>query len=206
MNWYVLRVNRTHDGENESNMPLKSSKDNRTSEERVLAALQARLDKNTYKPFIPMKIYPHVKKGRLISEERKICFPGYVFIETEKDSDFVVEDTRLIIGSISEAHFLLYYEDNSKENGKLQKREYAMRENEILELKRFMNDDFIMESSTGFMDGDRVKITSGAFLGQEGLIKKVDRRRKTATIEADVFGRTINMTIMLDIAEKNIAY
>lgn len=208
MNWYVLRVDINRCNKNDSDdSNKKPTKDEISNEEKVLEILKERLNRDSsrqglYKLFIPKKKYPHTKGGKLLGVEEKICFPGYVFIETEKDSDFFLEDTRLIISGINEAHFFLYYSDNVTENGQHFKREYAMRENEKSILKEFMDDDFGIDSSEGFMEGDKVKITSGPFVGWEGNIKKLNRRRMTAVIDLGLFGGRTDITIMLEIIEK----
>ena len=97
MNWYVLRVDRTREDEEKSSEYKKSAKKKTTSEERVLSLLKKRLNSEIYTPFIPMKVYPHTKGGKLQSKELRMCFPGYVFIATEMEDEFVVTDTKLIL-------------------------------------------------------------------------------------------------------------
>ena len=47
--------------------------------------------------------------------------------------------------------------------------------------------------------GDEVVVTEGPMVGREGWITEVNRRKGTARIEVDMFGRTINVEIGLAI-------
>jgi len=183
MNWYVLRVKINYEND-------------------VLEALKKRLDPEVYKPFIPKKTYPHTKGGELLNTVKKICFPGYVFIETEKIGSIVIKDTEFVISGISGVHFFLSYNDNKNEDGS-QQTEYVMREAEKNALKVFLDDDFLIGPSVGFTEGERVKITSGPFVGYEGAVKSINKRRMTAVISIGMFGTIVDTTIMLIDAKRS---
>lgn len=53
--------------------------------------------------------------------------------------------------------------------------------------------------SMGVMEGDRVIVTSGPLVGQEALIKSVNRRKSTAYLELHMFGRTLTTKVGLGI-------
>jgi transcriptional antiterminator NusG len=207
--WYVLRVDINREDEEKEKQGKKADKVLIPREEKVLKKLKGWLKHNPdkesiYKPFIIKKVYPHTKRGKLLYTVERICFPGYVFIETEKDEDFVFGDEEFmtVISKINEAHYFLHYNDNVMDDGKHQKREYAMRHNEKNELAKSMNDCFVIDQSKGLMDGDKIKIISGAFVGREGIIKKLDKRRMTAVVELGLFGGRTVITIMLEVIEK----
>jgi transcription antitermination factor NusG len=124
-----------------------------TSEERVLHKLVKLLAPDYYVPFIPYKEWPHVKSGKIISTELKMCFPGYVFIRSTKCVDESFLELQANIYSIKEAYYFLYYGNNKKD--------IALRDDERNLIERLMNAEFCMDSSLGFMEGDRVKIISG---------------------------------------------
>ena len=52
------------------------------------------------------------------------------------------------------------------------------------------------------MEGDQVRVVQGPLLGQEALIDHVDRRRSTAYIEFEMFGRRIKTKIGLGVVAK----
>ena len=51
-----------------------------------------------------------------------------------------------------------------------------------------MNTEYCMDASVGFMEGDFVKVISGALEGIESKIIKINKQKRTAIIEADMFG------------------
>ena len=56
--------------------------------------------------------------------------------------------------------------------------------------------------SEGVIDGDRIVVLKGPLMGHEGWIKKINRRKRTAYLEIDMFGRTIQTKIGLGIVRK----
>ena len=136
VNWFVLYV-RT------------------ASEERVLKNLLNHLQVDIYTPFIPKKAWPYIKKDSVYRED-KICFPGYVFIQSKKSVDESIEELKTTIYGIKEAYYFLFYGSD--------KRDIALRDNERICLEHLMNTGFYIESSIGFIEGDYVKVVSGALL------------------------------------------
>ena len=53
--------------------------------------------------------------------------------------------------------------------------------------------------SKAVYEGDKVVVTEGPMINREGWITEVNRRKGTARIEVDMFGRTINVEIGLAI-------
>ncbi len=114
-------------------------------------------------------------------------FPGYIFIETNDVNKLwcdllgVPKFTKLVgAGNCP----------------------IALSEREISFITATTGDDHIAEVSTGFIEGDRLVVTSGPLVGQEGLVKKIDRHKRTALLEMEMFGRTVNMTMGLEVVEK----
>lgn len=56
--------------------------------------------------------------------------------------------------------------------------------------------------SEGIIDGDRIVVLRGPLRGHEGWIRKINRRKRTAYLEIDMFGRTIHTKIGLGIVRK----
>ena len=56
--------------------------------------------------------------------------------------------------------------------------------------------------SEGFIENDRVVITSGPLQGNEGLIRKIDRHKRKAYLEIDMFGRKLKTQVGLEIVRK----
>ena len=53
-----------------------------------------------------------------------------------------------------------------------------------------------------FIENDRVIITSGPLKGNEALIKKIDRHKRRAYLEIEMFGRKVEAQVGLEIVKK----
>ena len=174
INWFVLYV-RT------------------ASEESVLTTLKKRLADDVYLPFIPRKVWPRVKKG-IAEKEIKICFPGYVFIRSLKSVEDSIWELQTTINGINAAYYFLSYSND--------KRDIVLRENERNFIERLMNAEYCMDSSIGFIEGDYVKVVSGALAGIDSQIIKINKQKRTAVIETDMFGTKRQITLMLEVLDK----
>lgn len=56
--------------------------------------------------------------------------------------------------------------------------------------------------SMGVIEGDRVIVTSGPLVGQEALIKSINRRKSTAYLELEMFGRKLTTKVGLGIVAR----
>ena len=121
----------------------------------------------------------------------RMLFPGYVFIETSDPAQLrdslrgVPAFTRLL--GASEESFL------------------ALTDDEVKWLNAFTNiDTHVVEMSEGIIEGDKVIVTKGPLRGHEGLIAKIDRHKRLAELEIQMFGRTKRVRIGLEIVLKRI--
>ena len=60
----------------------------------------------------------------------------------------------------------------------------------------------IVGMSEGFIKNDKVVITSGPLVGREGLIRKIDRHKRKAFIEIEMFGRPQKVEMGVEILWK----
>ncbi len=60
----------------------------------------------------------------------------------------------------------------------------------------------LSEMSEGIIENDRVVVTSGPLKGNEGLIRKIDRHKRKAWLEIEMFGRTVEMQVGLEVVGK----
>lgn len=56
--------------------------------------------------------------------------------------------------------------------------------------------------SEGVIEGDRIVVLKGPLMGHEGWIKTINRRKRTAYLRIEMFGRTIETKIGLGIVRK----
>lgn len=119
--------------------------------------------------------------------EKRILFPGYVFMVSDRLLD-LYKSLKKVIG-------LTKLLGTGKEITPLTEEETAI-------LKRMQVDEKPLEISTGVIENGAVVITEGPLTGMEGYVRKVDRHKRKAWMEMDMFGRTMEMEVGLEIIEK----
>ena len=73
---------------------------------------------------------------------------------------------------------------------------------EIDLLMKIGTDKQLVEISFGIIENDRVQILAGPLMGMEGNIRRIDRHKRTAYLEIEMFGRTVEMKVGLEIIRK----
>ena len=73
---------------------------------------------------------------------------------------------------------------------------------EIDLLMKIGTDKQLVEMSSGIIENDRVQILAGPLMGMEGNIRRIDRHKRTAYLEIEMFGRTVEMKVGLEIIRK----
>lgn len=74
---------------------------------------------------------------------------------------------------------------------------------EVFLIENAFSNNGVLGSSIGIIEGDMVRILSGPLIGKEGLIKTINRHKRTAIIELNMFGRVSTIKIGLEIVSKN---
>lgn len=137
--------------------------------------------------FIPY--YQEKKKyqGEWHTRER-ILFPGYVFLVTDHLEELydslkeVIGSTRLI-GTGEEI--------------------VPLSEEEVALLLRLGKEEQLVEMSTGIIENSQIRILEGPLMGLEGTIRKIDRHKRKAWLEIEMFGRTVEMQVGLEVIAKS---
>lgn len=119
--------------------------------------------------------------------EKKILFPGYVFMVSERLIELYKELWK-VIG-------LTKLLGTGKEIVPLSEEETEL-------LKRMGAGERPLEISTGFIENGTVIVTEGPLVGMEGCIHKIDRHKRKAWLEINMFGRTMEMEVGLEIIAK----
>ena len=172
MYWYVLFARTCH-------------------EQKVERILKRQLDNNIFTPFIPM-LELIFKNSRRVKKELKPLFPGYVFIESEVVGHEFLKEIRTSLYTTDDIFRVLRYSNT----------EIALRESEKQMLLSLCNNDYCIESSCGFIEGDRVYIIEGPLKGFESIIRKIDRHKRTALIEIEFMGDLRLVHVGLEIIRK----
>lgn len=118
---------------------------------------------------------------------QKVLFPGYIFMITEDVEKLffhlkTIEGMTKLIGTGQDI--------------------IPLKEEEITFLKRFGGEEQIVSMSEGIIEGTQVTIISGPLKGMEGLIQKIDRHKRKAWLELEMFGKMQQVEVGLEITRK----
>lgn len=158
------------------------------TEEKIKKACEMMISKKYLKEcFIPKNIRLKKVLGKWIEVE-EILFNGYVFLVSDNPNELYLElkkipDLTKMLGRTNDEIFPLYDE-------------------EVEFIKSLSNSNHTIEMSIGLIENDIVKITSGPLQGKEGIIKKIDRHKRVAIIEVELFGQTTQAKVGLEIVSK----
>ena len=162
------------------------------SELRVVERLKSTLDSSQYLPFIPRKTCVFRRQGKK-SVFQKNCFPGYVFIESNRSMAEFIEHVYPIIYKLKDAYRFLNYGDKSN---------IAMKDEERIALSKIIGIDHCIDISIGLKVGDSVKVLSGVLSGNESKIVQVNKGKHEAIISIQMFGNMVPVSVGLEIIDK----
>jgi len=169
-----------------------------SSENKAIEILKEDLEACGFTPFVPVKQKARRQRGR-ITKRDVLMFPGYILLQTEVEPEQIMKNLRLGLkrdarNEKRRINAILHYGDD--------RQDIVMREAERAVLERLLNKDFCIESSVGFIEGDRVWGTSGPLKGLESNIKRINRHKREAVIEMDMMGAKREVTVMLEVVSK----
>jgi len=178
------------------------------SEEKIARSLAEKIDTTKATPFIPTTAKPHSQKResldadgkkqkRLWGKDKKQCFPGYVFISSQVNAVEFAQEIAPLVKRTDGVYRFLNYGDN--------KQDIVVKDNEKSLLERLMDKHYFIDSSKGFKEGNKVKVTEGPLVGMEGKIKKVNANKRTALVEFEFMGEVREFTVMLEVVKKEDA-
>lgn len=157
------------------------------SEESIRTQCQKKLSESVMERcFIPY--YEEKRKIRgTWTTIQKVLFPGYVFIISEKVDELYHQLKQILgltklIGTGQEIVPLTEEEQNF--------------------LMSFGGEKQIVSMSEGIIEGKQVRVLEGPLQGWEGMIRKIDRHKRKAWIEVELFGRMQQVQVGLEIVEK----
>ena len=179
--WYVFYV--------------KTNSENRVVQDIARFADSKGLSKDFIDPFCPQsEVYYRSEKNKTEGKQykKRPMFPGYVFVETRLASKEFSEAFGSFIYASQDIIRLL---KSGKDN-------IALPDEERIRLEYLLKGKRCLERSVGFISGDKVVITAGALIGQEGLITYINRHNRFADIEINMFGSTVKARAALEIVEK----
>ncbi len=155
-------------------------------EELTKVKIERCIDHNLYKRISIPYVKKFEKRGNTKTQKEKRMFPSYLFVET----DHIEEFSQALI-SIPGFAVILHGDGYQP----LHRRE----ENMLLHL---IVDEDIIDISVGYIEGDNIVVTYGPLVGMEGSIKRIDRHKRLALVEMDMFDRVTELKVGLEIIEK----
>lgn len=120
-------------------------------------------------------------------KETKPMFPGYIFAVTDDP-----EELRRSFLNVPKLTKLLGT-DNVP---------VALSDKEEQLLRQVTNQEHVAEMSVGVIEGDRLVVNTGPLMGIEGLVKRINRHKRVAVVEVEMFGRLVEMELGLEVVEK----
>lgn len=120
--------------------------------------------------------------------QERILFPGYVFL-IAKNLEQLINGLKNVIGLTK----IIGTGDEI----------VPLTQEEVDLLMKMGKDRQLIEMSSGIIENDKVQILSGPLQGMEGCIRKIDRHKRVAYLEVEMFGRTVEMKVGLEIIKKN---
>lgn len=124
---------------------------------------------------------------------RRPMFPCCVFVETNipsKEFEKAFADT---INNSDEIIRLLRYGGSG---------DIALKQEERQRFEYLFKGKRCLEHSIGCINGDKVTIMAGPLIGFEGSIRKINRHKRTAQVEVELFGNKQLINFALEIIEK----
>lgn len=136
--------------------------------------------------FLPRYERVRRRDGRWIKVERPL-FPGYIFFDSD-NAERLVDELRKI------PEFTKVLGDGV--------RPVALYPQEVAFLKKYTNEDKVMEMSRGFLKGDRLMVTEGPLKDYKGKVVHVNRHKRVATLEVEFFGRMVGVEVGIEVVMK----
>ena len=136
------------------------------------------------------------RRGGQWRDEEGLLFPGYVFVDTAEPERFAAE-----LGRVSGLTRLL------ASGGEGSRRFVPISDDERALICAFTGEDSgggrVMGVSEGVVEGGRVVVTRGPLVGREAMVAKIDRHKRLAWLEAEMFGRRLRLKVGLEIVRKS---
>ena len=136
---------------------------------------------------------PKTKRVRKIRgffhEREEILFKGYVFMISD-----AIDDLYQSLKLIPELTKVLGNDGTNI---------LPILKEEAIFLLKFGKEEHIIDMSKGYIVGSKIMITTGPLVGNEGIIRKIDRHKRIAYIEVKFFDQITTVKVGLEIISKS---
>lgn len=156
-------------------------------EHKVRGIIESQVSAETYERIvIPEKRIQKKFRGEW-KEVQSVLFPGYLFVVAEDIAEFAAA-----LNAVPEFTKMLKMD---YEIAAIYPEEEAM-------LTRLVDQDEVVKMSEGIIENDRVVIFDGPLQGMEGTIKRINRHKRIAVLQMELFERVMQVEVGLEIVEK----
>lgn len=145
--------------------------------------------------FTPKRAKLLRQKGQVL-KIHEILFLGYVFVETDVAYKDFIQHLNQHIKPVQGFVRLLERDHTGTQSLYPHERSF---------IESFTNHQRIIETSTGFIEGDKIIITEGPLVGHESQIKRIDRHKKIAELDISMFGQIRKIKVSCEILSKTNA-
>jgi len=150
--------------------------------------MEERFDGLIDRVFVPKRTISR-KYGKEWRLEQSALFPGYFFIDTSKDR---IEEVATRLRFFSDFNIVLSTDGDF----------LPLTEEESAFAERLYNEGGNFDMSVGIIVGDKIKVTGGPLIGLEGHITKINRHKRIAYVDINMFGKKTRAVVGLEIVEK----
>ena len=151
-------------------------------------------EKETSPEYLPAGVSPLSEQNRRVKGEwktsKKPLYPGYLFVKTDE------ERIDIFFQKLRRAELFAVILSTDGDFTPVSQEETYLIDNAY-------RNDGTLSSSIGMIEGEKIRILSGPLMGLEGAIKHINRHKRMATIELNMFGRTSRINIGLEIISKS---
>jgi transcriptional antiterminator NusG len=138
--------------------------------------------------FAPKREVMHRKSGQWHRILERL-YPGYVFVQTSTP-----EQVREALGRVPAFTRMLTSAGDTC---------LPLTADEVAWINATTNvDTHVVEMSEGVIEGDRVMVIRGPLMGHEARITRIDRHKRLAWVDMDMFGRNKTIRVGLEIVSK----
>lgn len=192
MDWYVLFVE--------------------TGKEDVVRSLITKyFDKSEIRAIVPKRKLVERRLGQSY-EVCKTMFPGYVLVYTQMNTKIYYELKqiprcyRLLNRTHSsidnnEQRSVIYNQEDTLETYTFSKIE----EEEMTLILQLIGKSEMIDCSALYIENAKIKVSSGPLKGKEGIIKKIDKRKRRARIALNFMGYEKLLDVGISLLEKPLA-
>jgi len=148
-------------------------------EDLVESLILRDLNETLVSVLVPKKTVPEKRKGHFKWVTRKLL-PGYILINTSMDAKMYYK-----LKEIPNCYnFLNKFQDDDDI--------YFLEipDQEITPIIQLLNDRGTIECSEAYFEGSKVIVKSGPLKGREGIIRRIDKRKKRAKLLLNFLGDT----------------